>query len=74
MLLHRSSPPRQQVGFPKLTEKEKQNQDEEAQKPFQRKRIHMKQQTMNIPLQHDRHRVKKGDTENTDRIMRGYEQ
>ena len=33
MLLHRSSRPRLQVGFPKLTEKEKHKQDEEAGAP-----------------------------------------
>ena len=32
--MHRSSPPRLQFGFPKLTEKEKHKQDEEVQKPF----------------------------------------
>ncbi len=34
MLLLRSSLTRPQFGFPKLTEKEKHKQDEEAQKPF----------------------------------------
>ena len=34
VLLHRSSLTRLQFGFPKLTEKEKYKQDEEAQKPF----------------------------------------
>ena len=34
VLLNRHSPPRLQVGFPKLTDKEKHKQDEEAQKPF----------------------------------------
>ena len=38
MLLHRSSPPRLQFGFPKLTDKEKHKQDEEAQEPFSVKR------------------------------------
>ena len=37
MLLHRSSPPRLQFGFPKLTEIEKHKQDEEAQKHSQLK-------------------------------------
>ena len=32
--MHRSSLTRLQLGFPKLTEKEKHKQDEEAQKPF----------------------------------------
>ena len=38
VLLHRSSPPRLQVGFPELTEKEKHKQDEETQEPFPVKR------------------------------------
>ena len=32
--MHRSRPARIQSGFPKLTEKDKCKQDEEAQKPF----------------------------------------
>ena len=32
--MHRSTPPRLQIGFPKLTEKGKHKQNEAAQKPF----------------------------------------
>ena len=76
MLLHKSSPPRLQSGFPKLKEKEKHKQDEEAQKQFPVEGIEELtwiSKQWNRPLQSDRHWVQKGVSENTEGIKAEYQ-
>ena len=76
VLLHRNNLSRIQFGFPKLTEKEKFNQNEDAQEPFPIKRtgeFTWTSKQWNRPLQSNRHWAQKGDSENTEGIKGEYE-